>query len=61
MSILKYFEKEEAIFLPQSDSGTENASDKTVAEALSNNAGGSESPVEGWCALCHFGVAVFFF
>ena len=43
MSILKYFEKEEAIFLPKSDSGTENAANIAVSKALLNSTGSSES------------------
>ena len=43
MCMQKYFEKEEPLFLPKSDSGTENAANIAVSEALSNDTGGSES------------------
>ena len=43
MSILKYFKTEEPLFLPKSDSGTENAANIAVSEAQLNDAGGSKS------------------
>ena len=38
-----YFKREEPLFLAKADSGTKNAANQAVAEALLNSTGGSES------------------